>query len=767
MTIPLPLTVHGPVTPLSPYVRVTGVLPGAVATILDNGNPIGHATAANPGELFVPVTTQPVVGHAITAEQKITGVTSVASLHSVTVVDVPTPLPVPVIVSALNTCMVDIMATALVPGAKVVTTIGGTSFGANIVNQSTSWLAINQTQLIAADAQAQIHQEAVVGGAMLTSDPVKSPNIPLFSIQTDQLPPPVLGPLVQCDTSLQFQHVVPGAGTVITNEGQQEILFNPGEAFNAYGGPPLRHGTAVAVQAMPRCKRTGKSVTIPVAAAAIPGLPMVSQNLCPQVLRLSVSGLAPGGILHVKRRVLLTHGGIADTDLGDRGIHSETETVDLPAGLSLTDPAGFVNILLSQERCAGVSGARAVYGASDAGPFGAPNIVGPLFDCSRGIPITGAHPGALVQGFDAAGTPLSDAVCVTQPNMLLMLWFPLTASAKVHVEQQGCHADGKSPEVTVGALPQTLAQPTIVTPVRPHASWINVTGTLPGARLYLLVNNQLRPGSIDIYSDKGAVPVTGPPLAEKDTVLVVQKLCSKSSNTEGSAATVARGILKVTVSPASAERNRTTMITVNAVDADTGVPVSASVLLNGHQVGVTGTAFPYTPGINDPNPSGIVRDGAAYADANFPITLFDLKWTITMHAGPLPFYIPVMPLMVPFYLTQVTWTLTPDWDTSLHQTVTISPHPPTATATASFHPPTGAVKTVTIAISGTWSTNGGDVNGIPVSAQTGALFADSRKIAFHGPDETIAWLLNIEYSYDPISDSGVFAVIPNFQGISP
>src|SRR5207248_2852513 len=162
------------------------------------------------------VTTQPVVGHAITAVQKTADGTSEPSSQPITVVDVPDPLPVPVILSALNSCMVDIWASGLVPGAKVVTTIGGQPFGATTVGQAKFWI-------------------------------------------------------------------------------------NPGESFNGYGAPPLRRGQAVAVQEMPRCRRQGQPVTLPVAAALTPAAPTVSQDVCPQALRLTVSGLAPGGILHVKR----------------------------------------------------------------------------------------------------------------------------------------------------------------------------------------------------------------------------------------------------------------------------------------------------------------------------------------------------------------------------------------------------------------------------------------------------------------------------------
>ncbi len=49
MPKPLPLAVYGPITPLSPAVRVTGVLPGAEVQVFANGNPVGRATTANPG----------------------------------------------------------------------------------------------------------------------------------------------------------------------------------------------------------------------------------------------------------------------------------------------------------------------------------------------------------------------------------------------------------------------------------------------------------------------------------------------------------------------------------------------------------------------------------------------------------------------------------------------------------------------------------------------------------------------------------------------
>jgi hypothetical protein len=51
MAKPLPVTVYGAVTPISPNVRVTALLSGAEVTIVDNVTPIGHADKSQFREL--------------------------------------------------------------------------------------------------------------------------------------------------------------------------------------------------------------------------------------------------------------------------------------------------------------------------------------------------------------------------------------------------------------------------------------------------------------------------------------------------------------------------------------------------------------------------------------------------------------------------------------------------------------------------------------------------------------------------------------------
>jgi hypothetical protein len=216
---------------------------------------------------------------------------------------------------------------------------------------------------------------------------------------------------------------------------------------------------------------------------------------------------------------------------------------------------------------------------------------------------------------------------------------------------------------------------------------VKVTGVVPGVRLHLFVNNQLRPGSVDVLSDSGVIPVNGAPLAENDRVFVIQTICDHSSNIEGPGVTVKRGHMKVSVAPAQVTRGTTANVVVTAIDADTGTPVSAQVLLNGKNVGTTGAPFSYSPHAGDPNPSGVVHEPIAYFDATFSITLVDPTWTLFAQAEPIPAFFDTIKIDI----DQITWTVSPDWDSSLAKTITAALSPPSATGSASLPKPPGAI----------------------------------------------------------------------------
>ena len=346
--------------------------------------------------------------------------------------------------------MADILVGGLIPGTKVVTASAGP--GGTVTAQGTSaWAGIDPSGVIALNTVFAIHQEATVGGQTLVGGTFLTLPVPQYTGNEKVLPPPALGPLVQCDTSRHFVKVEPGAQTTITNNAERELWGNPHESFTGWGGPPLALSSAVATQAMPRCGIQGQPAPLPVGPATTPQPPHATQDLCPQTLRLSVTNLEAGGTLHVSRAVEVSPGHYTTTPVADYGIAYTPQPVDLPKDIQLTDPQGQVFISLTQSRCAGTSASTLVSVAPVAGPFGAPTITGTLYECALGIPITGAHPGSTVQAFavpQQAGTPafpISDPATVDSPNMLVMPWYRLPSGHGILVRQRGCNADGDSP----------------------------------------------------------------------------------------------------------------------------------------------------------------------------------------------------------------------------------------------------------------------------------------------------------------------------------
>jgi len=116
-------------------------------------------------------------------------------------------------------------------------------------------------------------------------------------------------------------------------------------------------------------------------------------------------------------------------------------------------------------------------------------------------------------------------------------------------------------------------------------------------------------------------------------------------------------------------------------------------------------------------------------------------------------------------ITQITWKITPDWDSTQGKTVTITPTPPTATGSVRLPVPPGAVKTVTVEISGKWTTQGGNIRGLDLPAQNGNVLTATAKVGFIGSNELIAWLLTVQFVSD--GTQGIFAVVPTLEGIKP
>jgi hypothetical protein len=680
----------------------------------------------------------------------------------VTVVDVPNPLPSPVFVSPLSTCMSMLRLDGLVPGATVIVRQGPAVVGKLVVSQPSEFVPIEANASLTSGARLEAIQELTLPSGTNTSPPVLS--LPItFTNREEQLPPPgIVQPVTACRTSLDFVGMTPSADVRVENEGQTAGWFNVASAYNGWGAPPLKQGKLVAVQRFPRCNRESGKTVVPVGPTVAPGVPTIQANPCPKVGRVQLANLVPNAVVVLSTVVPdpLTAGAVVITAIGEATASSTSEPFDLPADIAVTSATGDpVKLTATQTLCGLASPPSAYVGfAVPAGPYPAPKITPPLLDCARRLMVTGAHPSSSLQAIYAdTRAPIADATLAIGADQIITPWFPLAAGHDVVVKQIGCDADGDSPKVHVDPLPSPLPAPTIVAPVRPSASGVTVKGCLPGARVHLLVNGVVR-NSIDTFIASPTIPVGALALVEGNALWVVQTLCAATSNLEGHATIVAKGQMKIDVSPGTAQRGSVANVTVSARDADTGDPiVGAQVLLDGKVVGQTGTAFTFKPVAGQPNPAGLVKEPVAHFDASFSITLTDPppkpKGRLSLNVGPTTLIPDVLRLV------SANWTVTTLWTPT--QTITASgAH---TSVTLPDPPPPPADQRVSVKLVTTWEV-AGYINGVPFPYQQfpGHMHPDPTLIAWAGKDITAGWLVLWSIEGDG-NGNALLVVVTNFQ----
>jgi hypothetical protein len=763
MTRPLPPTVYGPITPFTPEVRVSGVLTDAdVIVVADGQTVLGRGKAPAPGELWVKLTIPPKAKQNITAVQSTTDpvFNSWPSPNAVVVVEVPLPLPTPVISSDLNSCMTGVLIDGLVPGAKVIAIIAGQTYATTVAARTSQSLDLDPTKSISANGVLEIHQELTIDGLLNVSPTVKS--LPIAQFQRQTLDPPQLFmPLFGCKTLIRYASVASGATILVDNGGRTESSIAPNTSFLGHGGFPLKTGKLVVRQEMPRCRMKSADATFTVEPPGQPSRPAVTQQLCPKVLSFTASQLTPGGTLHIIRHVQTGSGENSSNEVGSAGIAYETQQIDLPADIELTDPAGLVYLDVTQDICTVSSPSTAVSVATSGGPYGAPKVVEPVYDCARALRISGAHPGSCVQALDGATkAPLSDIIPAPAADFLLKLWFPAHAGMTIVVAQTGCNADGYSGAVRVNALPD-LPQPHIQSPIRPGAISVVLSGILPGARVYVLVDGAPRM-QMDSWSYSLAIYLPGPPLQDGQQMFARQSLCDKISRSQGLSVTATKGNMKVSVSPTTVARGTTAQVTVTAVDADTNAAIAGGhVYLSGAPVGTTGSPFSFSPKAADATPvNGQVHEDFGYYPGSYHIDLIDQNWTLQLVAAPTVSYVDSS---LRVSVDQATWIITPQWNTALARTITANANPPNVINSIDLpQPPAGGVKTVQIAMSMKCSTPGGNAYGISFQAQTFPSYCDPITVGFNGHNIKVSYLVAIE----TVSDDVNIAVSPHARFVT-
>ena len=182
---------------------------------------------------------------------------------------------------------------------------------------------------------------------------------------------------------------------------------------------------------------------------------------------------------------------------------------------------------------------------------------------------------------------------------------------------------------------------------------VKAKGYLPGAKAHLMIDWIVR-ASIDVWGKEGVFHVAG--LAEGAKLWSFQTLCTQSSTQEGPPVVVTKGQLSVEVSPSEVNGGVPASITVKVRDGDDGKALNGmGVQIGGASVGLSGTAFNWTPPTSGTSAIGVVLGGGAYQNATFTITI---RQAVPIALGLYP-----GEGAVPGYaaMSDIEWTAAPQW----------------------------------------------------------------------------------------------------------
>ena len=544
---PLPPIVSGPVYTTSKQVFVSNLLPNSAVTVYNDPastNVVGTATTSkSPGSIWASLTKTLALGQPITAKQQYTGpdpkilVTgqSPPSALPALVLLPPEPLPAPVFASGLCTCMDWVYIDGLIAGAALTIKMGATTLvSAAIVTQTPEWF---QLAVVPIPLGSVLEAQQNIGAS---KSPVTLSNpVPV----APALGPPVIAPVsVDCETNLNISNVQPGADLTIINGSNTYAATNPSSSYNLVDlAPPLQGASSSVEQYFARCDQQ-KEVTVPFTVKdQAPLFPKVSYAPCADVTLLNVSDVVGGEILTIEVSYSTTSGPVKQS-LGSCGV-SGPGPVPLPKGWYPSTAVGPVTLLIGALLCDNplpTPGATSVPVVQPPGPYPAPTVQQPLYDCATSVFVQGANPGCLIQVFAKGSTPIprSNPTVATTANFPVRLFSPLVTKEQIYVQQLGCGASAPPAAAVPVEAPPALPVPAIVgSYALTTATSVLAKNVVPGAQVSLFVNGHARNKPVDsIEAEAGPpagtpplmevhLPVGWPPLAAADVLSAGQVLC--------------------------------------------------------------------------------------------------------------------------------------------------------------------------------------------------------------------------------------------------
>lgn len=609
----------GPITPLSDSVHAEHVLPGAVASILVNGDAINRTQTASSNTVEIPLTgfsLQPQ--DVITVLWSLDGETSKPSPPEI-VLDYPKKsLPSPVFLSSVHTVVDWIAISGLYPGATV-----------EVFSSSNTLIGGPQTADLGV-LQVEIHGPVSAGDELKAVQTVQVPGVgPVASTDGKSLPaerrfkgdespaqPVIIGPIHECARAVLVGGAVPGCYVELRTGGDVFEYRAVEETFWAML-PRDAHAPATfdATSALRRLGRksipSGPVVVDPTQQLDAPLL-APSTQYCPLTVAVAASRMSPGTELTFEMR-----GGVGGTTmLGRAGAPVDSTSDSYYFGdLSSLVPASppYPSIVLTERACAlsSESDPAHVWPPSSIQEV-PPGFFTPPVACAWWLNVLNVVGCVITVHSDASDWPLLAYWKQTDMDGWILLNRSLRAGEQIWVTiESGCVHDNLRNSAQIEVLDHgDLNAVRLDEPIRPgHNRTVWVSGAIPGARVHVFVNDVLR---TSVWATGNVtstlLPIYVGDLRERNRVRVRQEMCGEVGALSPDNVFATTGQMILEVSPSFVDRGQSVAVTIHARDAETGTILlytSGSSPVYG-PVGFVGyTSQPFTVTTSDKTPSPI------------------------------------------------------------------------------------------------------------------------------------------------------------------
>jgi hypothetical protein len=522
MALCIPLVI-GPVNELMTAVRVQGAVPGATILVSATG-PANREVAkgqATGGDDWVPLLpgVKLQAEDLLLASQEHAGDRSPISSPQLgaTVAPAPTLADLGYVgaLTHLYRCGSAVWLTGAYPGATV----------------NVSWNGVTHGTAVAGPDGARVGLDTgLPAGPVYLSQSTPAGSGPDTVLRTDEVPvdttrpllPPTLHqPMIGCQTSILVTDVVEGANVTLTHAtgGVETATFDrPGLWF---GVQALREQDRITVrQDFGHCELHGaESAPEKVGPPDAIRVPFVPDPLCVGAVSILVGNLVPGALVHITAAGT-TYTGMAPAP----GAWATFYVAPLPRG-TVTAHQELVGCAVTSPES---SPPTKIDTKSEA--VGPVTIRGPLLACGRAVPVSNAHPGALLQVMAKTAngnTFVSRVVTAGAVDVSIPVTPYLREGDHVRVYQWACafaltHSTDETVQAHPAPSPPSIGQPTFGGSLQVQA--VNV---LPGA----LVDVYVRRGEQWLLVGSGVADSSTPtilikyPLSVGDQLHATQTLC--------------------------------------------------------------------------------------------------------------------------------------------------------------------------------------------------------------------------------------------------